>query len=110
MFIWVFRVAEFDGGCERNLAINKPKPCRPLRGLDQSSCTDPGAYAPGFMLSRTPRAISNQVGFYLGYGFAGLFKISASALSRFASAAFFALGASFSNAGAIFFRFPVSPF
>lgn len=72
--------------------------------------SDPGAYAPGFMLSRAPRAISNQVGFCLGYGFAGRFKISASAFNRFASAAFFALVASFSNAGAIFFRFPVSPF
>ncbi len=41
---------------------------------------------------------------------AGCFKISANACRRFASAALFALVASFSNAGAIFFKFPVSPF
>ena len=41
---------------------------------------------------------------------AGWFRISASAFNRFASAALFALVASFSNAGAISFRFPVSPF
>ena len=31
--------------------------CRPLRGLGQSLRTDPGAYAPGFMLSRASRAL-----------------------------------------------------
>ena len=55
--------------------------------------SDPGAYAPGFMLSRAPRAISNQVGFCLGYGFAGLFKISANPCNRLASAALFAVAA-----------------
>jgi len=30
---------------------------RPLRGLGHSYALDPGAYAPGFMPSRAPRAL-----------------------------------------------------
>jgi len=32
--------------------------CRPLRGLNRFGCFAPGACAPGFMLSRAPRAFS----------------------------------------------------
>src|SRR5205807_9145975 len=38
----------------------------------------------------------------------GCFKISASDFNRLESAALFAVAASFSNTGAIFFRFPLS--
>ena len=31
--------------------------CRPLRGLGHPCALDPGAYAPGFMPSRAPRAL-----------------------------------------------------
>ncbi|HBB95952.1 MAG TPA: hypothetical protein DC054_11235 [Blastocatellia bacterium] len=31
--------------------------CRPLRGLGHPWAFDPGAYAPGFMPSRAPRAL-----------------------------------------------------
>jgi hypothetical protein len=33
--------------------------CRPLRGLDPFCGFDPGAYAPGFMLTPTSRAGEN---------------------------------------------------
>jgi len=58
--LFVFSISR----CRRRNNLAKPtnhQICRPLRGLGQSWCLDPGAHAPGFMPSRAPRALLNPV-------------------------------------------------
>src|SRR5712692_9103692 len=87
IFIWLFRMAESNGGAEA-IGNQQTEILSPAPRLEPSSCIRSRGLRPGlFAVARSARYLPGWI--LYGYGFAGFFRISANACIREASVVLF---------------------